>query len=185
MSNKKQVFGLSLLDVLSNALVAAIVLMMIAATFVRVLDGLSDVEDTEAGDADHPSAVEFKHVNDPKRAKLQLNINLELIGGNPKKVTLSARYKDGGKIEKYVSVYQGIYDKKYWLVTRDSATFEKEWSIVITGDEVSLPNSIEIHANSGLTPLSIQEDVRIYKKIKAGILIDILDKDYPEITRPL
>ncbi|MCW5924002.1 MAG: hypothetical protein KIS77_16890 [Saprospiraceae bacterium] len=162
---KKEAFGLSLLDVLSNALVAAIVLMMISATFVKVLSELEETEDVATGESEVRSAIEFKEVSDPLRGARQLNIALELFGGKPDVVRVSYRAAAVSDATRCINIAQGVYKKHYWLVTRDCNWQEgEEWHIILDAPSPdAVPDSIGIHANFGLVPVRLDPDIRMYK----------------------
>lgn len=160
---KKEAFGLSLLDVLSNALVGAIVLMVVAASFIKVLGELEEHNDPNDGNSNDITAVEFRPVSDPKRSTKWLTACFELHGGKPEEVQLLVRSKRLDQTN-CIERFQGVYEKQYWLVVRECLWEEGEWQVELqTTSAAAMPDSISIHINAGLRPLSLPADLRTLK----------------------
>ncbi len=162
---KKEAFGLSLLDVLSNALVGAIVLMVVAASFIKVLSDLEEHNDPYEGNSNDITAVEFRPVSDPKRSTKWLTACFELHGGKPEDVQLLF-HSDHPDQATCIERFQGVYEKKYWLVVRECQWDDGDWRLELQTDSAAaMPDSISIHVNAGLQPLSLAADLRTLKDL--------------------
>ncbi|MEK7256493.1 MAG: hypothetical protein AAB316_17185 [Bacteroidota bacterium] len=167
---KKEAFGLSLLDVLSNALVGGIVLMVVAASFIKVIGELEEHNDIIEGNSTDITDVKFQPIADPKRSPRWLTICFELHGGKPEQVQIYPRSNDpnqGACIERF----QGLYEKQYWLVVRECLWQEGDWLLELeTASAAAMPDSISIHVNAGLQPVALAADLRTLKDLpkKAG-----------------
>lgn len=162
---KKEAFGLSLLDVLSNALVVAIVLMVIATSFIKVLSDLEEHNDPYEGNSNDITAVEFRPVSDPMRSTKWLTACFELHGGKPEEVQLLF-LSDHPDQATCIERFQGVYEKQYWLVVRECMWEDGEWELVLqTTSAAAMPDSISIHVNAGLQPLSLPPGLRTLKDL--------------------
>lgn len=165
MARKREAFGLSLLDVLSNALVGAIVLMLIASVFTKVLNDLQDSDEQEQGESEIRTSTLF-----PTRDKINsedvLNIALKFKSGPGIKQDYELYIeKDEGIAnaawDSCVTCMRGAYDdsKSYWLVSRTCPWKQGEtWRVKLRSsatDLSRLPDSVEVLFNLGVNPVGV------------------------------
>ena len=185
MAEKKEAFGLSLLDVLSNALLGGIVLMMIAAVSVSLSNMQSELDkDDEQGLAERNSAKQFKPIDKVFLTDSMLICSFETKGGNPSKcfINCSTDYEneEWNRNKECLNISQGYYQKNFWVITRECNWKAASWSIFIKGNKEDLPDSIFININIGIRPISsksneekrvivlskMQEDKRGYELVE-------------------
>ena len=168
MAEKKEAFGLSLLDVLSNALLGGIVLMMIAAVSVSVSNMQSDLDkDEEQGFAEHNSAKQFKPIDKTFQTDSMLICTFKTKGGNPSKCSMNCysdfQDEEWNRNKGCLNISQGYYQKNYWVITRECNWKSTSWLVFIKGNKEDLPDSIFVNINIGIRPISSKsnEDKRI------------------------
>lgn len=179
MEEKKEAFGLSLLDVLSNALLGGIVLMMIAAVSVSVSNMQSELEkDDEVGFAERNSAKQFKPIDKSFQTDSMLICTFETSGGIPSLCSINC-YSDfedeeWNRNKECLNISQGYYQNNYWVITRECNWKSAVWSIYLQGNKKDLPDSIFVNINIGVRPISSKsnEDKRFI------LITDILEDEH-------
>lgn len=181
MARKREAFGLSLLDVLSNALVGAIVLMLIASVFTKVLNDLQDSDDPEKGDSNIRTSTLFPP-KDPVKSDDVLNVALKFKSGpgidqNYDLNIVKDEGVDDAAWDTCVTRMRGAYDPSYWLVTR-ACPWElgQTWSLKLSStatDLSRLPDSVEVHYNGGVNPLQGDRHIKINWKRPGFVLIKV------------
>lgn len=163
MAEKKEAFGLSLLDVLSNALLGGIVLMMLAAVSVSISNMQSELDkDDEQGAAGVNSAKQFKPIDINFKGNSMLIISLRTKGGDSTKCIVKPLFDDD--LEKQykeqpdcINTSQGLYQKNYWVISREATQCSWKtgsWRILIEGKKQFLPDTIFCNINIGVRPIN-------------------------------
>jgi len=173
MAEKKEAFGLSLLDVLSNALLGGIVLMMIAAVSVSISNMESELDkDDEQGAAEVNSAKQFKPIDINFKGNSMLIVSLRTKGGDSTKCIIKSVFnneleKQNKEYPDCINISQGLYQKNYWVMTREAALCGKEagsWEIVIEGERQFLPDTVFCNINIGVRPVNISPEKIAFSK---------------------
>ncbi len=174
MAEKKEAFGLSLLDVLSNALLGGIVLMMIAAVSVSVSNMQSELDkDNEQGNAEANSAKQFEPIDKAFKGNSMLIFAFRTKGGDSTKCKLLPWYDEElYKLNKgnpdCINFSQGLYNKNYWVITREMTECSWQtgtWKILIQGEEKDLPDTIFCNINIGVRPINSEKRVILKSQI--------------------
>ncbi|MBK6629412.1 MAG: hypothetical protein IPJ87_01540 [Flavobacteriales bacterium] len=155
MGRKREAFGLSLLDVLSNALVGAIVLMLIASMFTRVLSDTAVIDD--AGDSDIQT-LQLVKPTDKRRSDYVLNIALTMKGGIDVPYEVVPELIEGIDplaFDTCVEVLRGAYGDSLWLITRSCTWPHGAWGVRVRalGSARDVPDSALVHYNLGVNPI--------------------------------
>ena len=173
MAEKKEAFGLSLLDVLSNALLGGIVLMMIAAVSVSVSNMQSELDkDDEQGFAEANSAKQFKTIDKQMKGNTMLIFSLRIKGGDSTKCIIKPLFdsdieKGNKEYPDCINFSQGLYQKNYWVITREATLCNWKtgsWQIIIEGENKTLPDTIFYTESIGVRP------IKSYKLLKKDFM---------------
>lgn len=174
MAEKKEAFGFSLLDVLSNALLGGIVLMMIAAVSVSVSNMQNELDkDDEQGFADANSAKQFKSIDKQIKGNTMLIFSLRTKGGDSTKCAIKPWFdyeveKGNKEHPDCINISQGLYKKNYWVITREATLCNWKtgsWQIMIEGEKQFLPDSIFCNVNIGVRPINSDKRVILKRDI--------------------
>jgi len=189
MARKREAFGLSLLDVLSNALVGAIVLMLIASVFTKVLNDARDSNDPEQGDSEVRTSRLFPP-KDPLKSDDVLNIALTFKNGPGVAQSFDIYHValDGvtqTACDTCIDIMRGSHKQQYWLVTRRCPWREgQRWDLRLkrrTNDVTRLPDSVSIHYHSGVRPLPGPREVKLTWSAPDVVLLHVAET-YPDKT---
>ena len=173
MAEKKEAFGLSLLDVLSNALLGGIVLMMIAAVSVSVSNMQSELDkDDVQGAAEVNSAKQFKPIDISFKGNSMLIVSFRTKGGDSTKCTIEPVFtnelkKQNKEYPDCINTSQGLYQKNYWVITREATLCSSKigsWQIVIKGEKQFLPDTVFCNVNIGVRPITISTEKIAFSK---------------------
>jgi len=136
-------FGLSLLDVLSNALGAVLLLMMIVSASVGGNDEERHDLPVEEGAGQTVTALEFK-LHEPNTPKSGLIVaQIRLFGGDVESLNLIFKDATADDIR---GVHRGIKDRSQWLVLKRGRRLG-QWSLHIAARRHgALPDSISVMA---------------------------------------
>ncbi|MBV6504653.1 MAG: hypothetical protein ILNGONEN_00203 [Syntrophorhabdaceae bacterium] len=149
-------FGLSLLDVLSNALGATILLMMIVAASLGKGDEKRRNLPVEEGEGENVTVLDF--YPEPSRSSLHLLvIQIRLFGDDAEFCSLRIEGEQDS-----CTIAQGINKRSEWLVTR-KGRLERQWFVVLEAQK-TLPDSFSVLATSDDQPL-VSEVRRLDKNL--------------------
>lgn len=153
-------FGLSLLDVLSNALGATIVLMMIVAVNISS-DAEQQHQDAQTDESQGEMiTLQLKPTADNERSKLMV-LQIRLIGGNPRNCRLEAI---SSRPIPEISIQQGKYDPSQWLVFK-RGRFYFTWQVILKGHQYQdLPDTVYVLPTMDDRPLD-PETIRLRKRL--------------------
>jgi hypothetical protein len=191
VSRKREAFGVSLLDVLSNALVGAIVLMLIASVFTKVLNDVQE-EDPAQGEATVPTSPLFPP-RDPVKSDDLLIVALHFgsWAAAPEDIQLSFEGISGSTeawADSCISIMRGSYDPTYWLVIRTCPCDDgRVWGVRLrsgANDGSQLPRYVDVHANSGVSPLKGERRYEISWNGRSAPLLQVEEGNViPQVSR--
>lgn len=179
MPRKRETFGLSLLDVLSNALVGGIVLMLIASVFTKVLGELQQNDDPLEGESKLRSDPKFKPVENKLKSALVLNLAVTVFGDHADSVVIDCRpaENDPGEFQRTcIRRWRGLYDSgdtAVWLFSNLCGMRQSEWIIYAKLRPGASMDSVQLHGNAGVTPIPLSSDRTLQISSKATGQVDL------------